>query len=354
MTAAPNAGNSPLEALPRAFGPPPAQARFRVLSADFRVEERIDIPEHPTGAHWWLQLTKTGLNTRDAVRALADLGSARARQIGYAGLKDRNAVTTQWFSLPIEHLDPESVADRMPEGLELHRWVRARHAIRRGGLRANAFTLVLRGVNGDRGAIDERIAAMASGVPNYFGEQRFGIGGANLDRARALFAGTLGKTPRFERGLYLSAARSWLFNRVLAERVNEGNWRSLLEGEAVVLDGSRSWFSLNDPPETLASRLAEFDIHPSGPLHGAGEPAVCGACAALEARVLAQEPMLAEGLVALGMRAERRALRLVPRELSHAWDGEALELRFALPSGTFATSVLRELAVLEDASRADS
>ncbi len=332
--------------LPRASGPVTCQARFRSDAADFLVDERVDVPEHPTGAHWWLRITKTGLNTKDVVKALTEVSSARARRIGYAGLKDRHAVTTQWFSVPLENLDPESIVDRLPEGMVLEEWRRARHAVRRGGLRANRFRIRLRQVTGERSALSRRLEGLAGGVPNYFGEQRFGRRGENLVRARRLFDGTLGPVPRFERGLYLSAARSWLFNLVLAERVRRGNWNRLLEGEAVMLDGSRSWFRLQDPPEALSGRLDAFDIHPSGPLVGLGEHATDGACAALEETVLATEPDLVAGLEDWRLRAERRSLRLVPRELGWSWSGEDLDLRFELPAGAFATAVLQELVEL--------
>lgn len=336
----------PAWVLPRAYGPASAHAILRAEPADFVVDERLEVPEHETGAHWWLRITKTGLNTKDAVRALAELSSARVRQIGYAGLKDRHAVTTQWFSLPLEHLDPESIVERMPEGLELLGWKRARHAIRRGGLKANRFEIRLRGVEGDREMLDKRLAAIGQGVPNYFGEQRFGRKGQNLNRARRLFDGSLGRVPRFERGLYLSAARSWLFNQVLAERVRQASWNRLLPGEAVLLDGSRSWFRLEEPPSTLQDRLDRFDIHPSGPLPGLGEAVVSADCVALEATVLATEPELVAGLVDWRLRAERRSLRLIPRELTWRWEDADLLLAFELPSGTFATTVLHELVEL--------
>jgi tRNA pseudouridine13 synthase len=341
--------SSPLSELPRALGTPACSARFRSEPSDFVVDEHVDVPEHATGAHWWLRITKTGLNTKDVVRALAELGSARARRIGYAGLKDRHAVTSQWFSVPLENLEPETIVDRMPEGMVLEEWRRARHAVRRGGLRANRFRIRLRQVTGEPAALSSRLDRIVHGVPNYFGEQRFGRRGENLVRARRLFDGTLGSVPRFERGLYLSAARSWLFNLVLAERVRQGNWNQLLEGEAVMLDGSRSWFRLQEPPATLAERLEAFDIHPSGPLVGTGERATQGPCADLEDEALATESELVTGLQHWRLRAERRSLRLIPRELAWSWEDQDLLLSFALPPGTFATTVLRELADLQPA-----
>lgn len=351
QTASPSSQQNPTDKLPFAWGEPVSRAGFRAVPDDFIVDEIIEVPEHAGGAHWWLQLRKRALNTKDVARMLTTLGSARIRQVGYAGLKDRHAVTSQWFSLPIETIDPGDLGERLPDGVELLDVRRARHAVRRGGLKANRFGIRLRDVQGDRTAIKKRMTQLALGVPNYFGEQRFGINGGNLDRARALFEGTLGRTPRFERGMYLSAARSELFNRVLAERVSQASWNALLDGEAVILDGSRSWFPMPDPPMRMAERLAEFDIHPSGPLHGTGESASSGACLALEQRVLAGEPTLTAGLEEWRMRAERRALRLVPRALHHEWQDQDLLLRFDLPSGAFATVVLRELAALEQPGR---
>ena len=332
--------------LPRAHGGPWVRGRFRVTPGDFRVDEELEVPEHPTGAHWWLRIRKTGLNTKDVVRALATLSSARVRQVGYAGLKDRQAITTQWFSVPLENLDPESISDRMPDGLELLDWRRARHAVRRGGLKANRFTIRLREVRGDLPGLEGAVDHLARGVPNYFGEQRFGHRGENLVRARRLFDGTLPRVPRFERGLYLSAARSWLFNLVLAERVRLGDWNRLLPGEAVMLHGSRSWFALDGDPASLAARLDDLDIHPSGPLVGLGEPGSREDCAALEANVLGTEPELVRGLEDWRLRSERRSLRLVPESLALNRSGHDLELAFSLPSGTYATSVLREIADL--------
>lgn len=337
----------PTDALPFAWGEPVLSAGFRVATEDFIVEELLEVPAHAGGAHWWLHLRKREWNTKDVARALTTLGTGRIRQVGYAGLKDRHAVTSQWFSLPIETIDPEKIRDCLPGGLELLDYQRARHAVRRGGLKANRFTIRLRNVQGDPQTVASRLEQIRQGVPNYFGEQRFGINGGNLERARKLFDGTLGNPPRFERGLYLSAARSQLFNLVLAARVSDNSWNRLIGGEAVILDGSRSWFPLPDPPVDMDERLAAFDIHPSGPLHGIGESAASGACADLEHAILAGEPRLARGLEERLMRAERRALRLMPRDLSHEWQAQDLVLRFDLPSGAFATVVLRELAHLQ-------
>ena len=222
----------------------------------------------------------------------------------------------------------------------------------RGALAGNRFVLVLREVEGERGAIDARLSAIARrGVPNHFGEQRFGRGGDNVRKAVAMFAG--GRVKREERTMLLSAARSDLFNRVLAARVEAGNWDAALDGEVWMLDGSRSVFGPEPFTPELQARLEAFDIHPSGPLWGEGELRSTGAARELELAALAGDTAsrLRAGLERAGLKQERRALRLRPMELAWTWreDG-ALELRFALPPGCYATTVLSELGDIVDAA----
>jgi tRNA pseudouridine13 synthase len=203
---------------------------------------------------------------------------------------------------------------------------------------------VVREVEGDRAAAEERLAAIAArGVPNYFGEQRFGLGGNNVAQAKAMFGGR--RVDRDKRSILLSAARSHIFNGVLAERVGAGQWDTPMDGEIWSLDGSRSWFGPEDFNDTLAERLARFDIHPSGPLWGSGETPAGGAAGDLERTVAARDEDLAVGLAGARMDQERRALRLQPRDLSWRWlDDGALEMSFGLPAGAYATTVLREVA----------
>src|SRR5690606_11869309 len=194
----------------------------------------------------------------------------------------------------------------------------ARHArkLPRGALAGNRFRLVLRDVAGERAAIDERLQAMARrGVPNYFGGQRFGHAGGNVDKARRMFAGL--RVRRDERAMLLSAARSELFNRVLAARVQAGSWDQGLEGEAWMLDGSRSVFGPEPWSDALAVCLQAFDLHPTAPLWGRGELRSEAAAAALEKAALADadSQALCRGLEAAGLKQERRATRLRPSGL---------------------------------------
>jgi tRNA pseudouridine13 synthase len=223
----------------------------------------------------------------------------------------------------------------------------------RGALAGNRFVLVLRSVQDDRDAIDVRLTQIAArGLPNWFGEQRFGRDGDNVESALSMFAGR--RVRRDQRSILLSAARSALFNRVLATRVEEGSWDAGVEGEVWLLSGSRSVFGPEPWSEVLAARLASFDIHPSGPLWGAGELRSRDRCAEIELAALAGDDAMAlrAGLEKAELKQERRALRLVPEGLAWTWlDDGTLRLSFALPPGSYATALLQELGEIADDSK---
>jgi len=179
------------------------------------------------------------------------------------------------------------------------------------------------------------------GVPNYFGEQRFGRDGKNIEKALALFAGKQ-KVNRQLRGLYLSAARSFLFNQVLSARVSQQTWASVLPG-----DGSHSFFKFDGPGVQLSERMDAFDIHPSAPLWGNGALSSSRDAFKLETALMAQNPELSSGLENFGLRQQRRATRLMPKCLTHSRVEDAgFKLSFELSKGNFATTVLRELITM--------
>lgn len=343
--------------LPRAYGAPVLAARMRVAPEDFEVTEIDGFAASGAGEHLLLDIEKRGMNTAFVARLLAEWAGVDERAVGYAGLKDRHAVTRQRFSVQLPGREAPDLAllerDDPATGQRLRVLGQARHArkLPRGALAGNRFVLALRDVEGDRAAIEARLQAMAArGVPNWFGEQRFGHGGGNVDKARRMFAGL--RVKRDERSLLLSAARSELFNRALAARVAGGSWDRGLDGEAWMLDGSRSVFGPEPWSDALAWRLADFDIHPTAPLWGAGEPRSTGEARELELAALADADSLAlrAGLEAAGLRQERRATRLRPAGLSWNWPGESvLELGFSLPAGCYATAVLAELGTVSDA-----
>ncbi len=344
---------SNLPTLPLAYGAVVLHAQMRSAPEDFQVDELPAFEASGEGEHLLLDIRKRGANTVAVAKRLAQWAGVPEMGVSYAGQKDRHAVTTQRFSV---HLPKRTAPDLAAlESDEIHVLASTWHnrKLQRGALAGNRFKLVLRQVQGEREAIDERLRMIAArGLPNWFGEQRFGRDGGNVPAALQMFAGR--RVRKDQRSMLLSAARSALFNRVLAARVEQGSWDAALDGEVWMLDGSRSVFGPEPMSDALAERLARFDIHPSGPLWGAGELRSTGEALALEQAALADEQALAlrAGLEQAGLKQERRALRLRPALMQYQWlqDG-ALELSFALPPGCYATAVLHELGLVQDVTQ---
>jgi tRNA pseudouridine13 synthase len=330
--------------LPWACGAPPLQARLRATPEDFVVEEILGYDAEGAGEHALLWVEKRGANTDWVARELAKFAGVSQVAVGYAGMKDRHAVTRQTFSVQLAG-KPDPDWSTFPHA-EIKVLAATRHSrkLKRGALRGNRFVLVLREVQGDREAAEQVLAQIAArGVPNYYGEQRFGREGGNVEQARAMFAGR--RVERDKRSFLLSAARSQIFNSVLAARVERDAWDKPLDGEIWSLAGSRSWFGPEPFTDVLAGRLARADIHPSGPLWGQGEPPAQAEAGALEREIGAAYGDLAAGLAAARMDQERRPLRLMPKDLRWRWhDDGALEISFELLAGAYATVVVRELA----------
>ena len=341
--------NTTVDELPYSHGRPPLCGRIRCAPEDFIVIEELGWQPDGSGEHVFLYVRKTGQNTDWVARRLAEVCEVRADAVSYAGLKDRHAVTEQWFSVQMPGREAPMpcgfTGSRGIDGVEVLAVTRNSRKLRRGALAGNRFRIVVRELDGPPAAVLDRLPAIAArGVPNWFGEQRFGRDGGNLERARRLLAGTLRERDRHKRGLYLSAARSHLFNRYLAARIIDGSWDQALPGEVLMLDGSHSVFACPQPDATILERLARHDLHPSGPLWGAGESLATAAALAGETALAAAEAQLCAGLAAEGLKQERRALRLVPAQLHGEAIGEAaVQFEFTLPAGAYATTVLHEL-----------
>jgi tRNA pseudouridine13 synthase len=338
--------------LPRAFGPSVLAARIRSVPEDFRVDELPSFEPSGEGEHLLLTLRKRGQNTGFVARRLAQWAGVPEMGVSYAGMKDRHAVTTQRFTVHLPKRVAPDLATLEDENVQVVESAWHNRKLQRGALAGNRFGLVLRQVQGERTEIEARLALIAErGLPNWFGEQRFGHGGGNIDAALSMFGGK--RVRNDQRSLLLSAARSELFNRVLASRVVRGDWNLPLQGEVWMLDGSRSVFGPEPWTEVLAQRLADFDIHPSGPLWGVGELRSRDEAAAVESGALVDEiaQALRDGLERAGLKQERRALRLRVQDLAYEWlEGETLQLRFSLPPGCYATALLHELGEVETAA----
>lgn len=348
---------------PPAFGPSLFSADLKTSPLDFDVKEIFDIELEGSGEHLYLYVEKTGVNTTDVAAMLERAYSVSSKEIGFCGMKDRQAVTRQWFSIQTHENAEASQAifvDHAATGQQVTIVSSDRHSrkLRRGAHRGNEFSIVLRNLKfsgeEDQTHVNQRASQIAEhGFPNYLGPQRFGFNGQNLVRARQWFRKPRKRTSRQQRSLWLSAARSALFNEVCAARVSAGTWDSLLPGEPAILSGSRSFFATTDvEAEELAGRLATFDIHPSAPWWGRGKPVSQDACAEFEATTLAAHDDLREGLEKAGLPQERRAMRAMAQGLVCEWlDDQTLQLRFSLAPGVFATTLLEQLGNCQEPKR---
>jgi len=336
---------------PHFLGAPETSGLIRSCPEDFVVEEIPRINPEGEGSHLWLRVEKRAANTDWVARELAKIAGCPHRDVGYAGLKDRHAVTRQWFSVPAIDDTEKSFVDIEVEGVSVLECRRHTRKLKRGTLDGNRFQLVIRQLQGNLDQIGQRLEEIrGNGVPNYFGPQRFGHGGQNVEKGLSLLQKKV-RLQRNKRSIYLSALRSFLFNHVLAERVGAGTWNTMIEGDLAMLDGTQSIFPCEILDEEIEDRCKRLDIHPTGPLPGENGTQPGGSAADLEQNVLQGWPELLEVLVSQRVQASRRALRLYPADLEWNIAGEDLELAFRLPPGAYATTVLREVMVVSEPQR---
>jgi len=332
-----------------AWGGPPLRGVLKSTPEDFIVEETLFFSADGLGEHDLLHIEKGGANTEWVARGLARFAKVPQVAVGFAGLKDRHAVTRQHFTvqLPGRQVDWSTLS---LAGVTVLSVARHSRKLKRGALSGNGFELCLREIEGDQERAQALLLQLQKhGAPNYFGEQRFGQRGGNLDLARRLFAGE--HLERSDRAFALSAARSAIFNTVLDKRVREQTWNQIISGDLCNLSGRRAWFGPVEVDATLEQRCGSGEIHPTGPLWGATPAPTSAVCLELEQHCADAHPELAPGLVAAGVEAERRPLRAIPQHLEWDWQGDgskeapklALRLRFALPPGAYATALIREL-----------
>lgn len=328
---------------------------YKHRARDFIVCEELPFEPAGDGEHVYLRISKRGLHTREVQARLARLAGVPRHHVGYAGLKDRQALTRQWFSVYLPGGAEPDWACLGDDSLEIQQHTRHRRKLRVGAHCANRFSLVLRDLSGDRSRVEQGLAdIVAGGFPNYFGEQRFGHGGAatlDLSRLGRLRKGRL--SPR--QAMALSAARARVFNRLLARREAEASWNRVLPGELVNLDGSNSFFGPVDDGEALAGRLASLEVHPTGPLPGSEDGGSTGEAKLLEDAAMAAEPEAMALVCRLAAKAARRPLRARAVDLVWQWlEGDVLQLDFALRPGSYATSVLAALGEFRAADGAVS
>lgn len=327
-------------------GKPEWSGRFKAQPEDFVVIEDLGFEPDGNGEHILVSVRKRGENTAWIAGLLAKAAGVNRGAVTWAGLKDRHAVTEQWFGIHLPGKDEPDLSIIENENIQILQRSRHSRKMRTGALKGNYFRLVLRDVE-RCDAIEARLQAIGqAGVPNYFGEQRFGRNGSNLEAAEAMFGGKRIKD-RDKRSIFLSAARSYLFNQVISARIQAGLARQMLAGDCLMLAGSHSFFSEAEISSELMARLASGDLQLTAPLWGRGRDTAQGPALEFEREVLAAFEVWRLGLEAAGLQQERRPLLLVPHDWRWEWSPEGLVLNFWLPAGCYATSLLRELLILD-------
>lgn len=324
------------------YGKPDSTGLLRSKKSDFKVFEQIPFLPCGEGEHLFIHIRKTGANTAFVAKQLAQYFSVKESLVSYAGLKDRFAVTEQWFGVHVPGKQVYDLSDLNIEGVEVLASKRHNKKLRIGSLDGNRFEITLRDVT-DIDELVRRWHVISNfGVPNYFGEQRFGINGGNIEKAHSLFSGRKVNDKK-KRGMYLSAARSLIFNQMISERIKRNNFDTLLAGDVLMLANTQSVFLADEIEQSLNERYSRHDIDITAPMWGAGELMTTADALAFEQEVATLQPAFCEGFPRFGLKQERRRIRLVLKEPEIAVNDNVVVLSFSLPAGAYATTVMREL-----------
>jgi len=333
-------------------GKPESTGILRSQISDFKVFEQLPFVPCGEGEHLFVHIRKTGANTIFVARELAKYFNVKEQLVSYAGLKDRFAVTEQWFGVHVPGKQEYNLDDLVIEGVEVLSFNRHNKKLRTGALTGNRFELILRDVTAIKALTERWQNIVEQGVPNYFGEQRFGIDGGNIERALGLFSGQKVKDKK-KRGIYLSAARSHIFNGVINERINQQCFDQVAVGDVLMLAGTQSVFHLDEIDETIKQRFIDKDVDITAPMWGAGQLMTSEGPLTLEQDVAQKNDEFCQGLPRFGLKQERRRIRLnisdTDIELMPGQESSnAVKISFFLPAGCYATTVLRELLTYQD------
>lgn len=363
-----------------AFEPPRLSGEIKRNPEDFIVEEVLGYELSGEGEHLWCWVEKRQQNTDWVAGALAKWAGTSKRNVGFAGQKDRQAITRQWFSIALPgKQDP--IADALAvEGVVILKMRRHHRKLQRGGLAGNQFQLTIRNIgrasdamegsepDSPRQSVEKRLDQISElGFPNYFGKQRFGHHGNNLVEGEKLMLQSAQNSrsesrqqgrnrrngQRNKQSLYISSLRSWMFNEIVSRRILANSWNRVLEGDVVLLSGSNTWFvASSDELDSLQRRSNLGDLQPTGALLGDGPIPTEGTMFVLEQAISDEYRVWCEGLEARRIKPDRRALRVMPKGLNWTWSGkdasEVVTLTFFLPAGAFATMLLREVFLLKE------
>ncbi|WP_330961867.1 tRNA pseudouridine(13) synthase TruD [Photobacterium sp. 53610] len=326
-------------------GKPVCEGRSKVRPEDFIVKEQLGFDFAGSGEHFMVKIRKTGENTKYVVNELAKACGVKSRDVSWAGLKDRHAVTEQWLSVYLPGKPDPDLTQFVAEhpGVEVLATDRHDKKLRPGDLAGNHFELRLTELTQPQELESRLVKIQQQGVPNYFGAQRFGHDGNNVVKARAWGNDEFRVRDKSKRSFYLSAARSWLFNQVLSQRMAQGQSGLLLAGDCVQAVNSDGWDVVEQVTPELQAQVDNGTLFITAPMMGDNALPSLGEVAAFEMQVIEQEPLLLKLIRDNRMRHERRPLMLRPSEMDWQLEGNSLVVQFSLPAGCFATAVMREL-----------
>ena len=326
--------------------PPKQTALLKAECADFVVKEQLGYDMSGDGEFVAVKVRKTDCNTLFVGEQLAKFAGISARNMSYAGLKDRKAVTEQWFSLQMPGQPTPDFSQFSLEGVEILEITRHQRKIRIGSLQGNHFEILLRNAE-ETDELKVRLDFLAkNGFPNYFTEQRFGRDGNNLTLALRWANGEINVKDRNKRSFYLSAARSEIFNLIVSKRMELNLAQQILVGDVLQLNGSHSWFVVDESEDLaqLQQRLAQQDVLLTAPLIGEEEKSAVD----FENEIFAQHQALFALMRQERMKAARRPILMQPQQFQWQFEPNGLRLQFALPAGSYATALIRELINVEN------
>lgn len=326
--------------------PPKQTALLKAECADFVVKEQLGYDMSGDGEFVAVKVRKTDCNTLFVGEQLAKFAGISAHNMSYAGLKDRKAVTEQWFSLQMPGQPTPDFSQFSLEGVEILDVTRHQRKIRIGSLQGNHFEILLRNAE-ETDELKVRLDFLAkNGFPNYFTEQRFGRDGNNLTQALRWANGEIKVKDRHKRSFYLSAARSEMFNLIVSKRMELNLAQQILVGDVLQLNGSHSWFVVDESEDLaqLQQRLAQQDVLLTAPLIGEEEKSAVD----FEHEIFAQHQALFALMRQERMKAARRPILMHPQYFQWQFEPNGLRLQFALPAGSYATALIRELVNIEN------
>ena len=325
---------------------PKQTALLKAECADFMVKENLGYSMAGEGEFVAVRVRKTDANTLFVGEKLAQFAEISTRNMSYAGLKDRRAVTEQWFSLQMPGKTTPDFGDFQLEGIEILEVTRHNRKIRTGSLDGNYFDILLRNAM-ETDDLKVRLENLSKfGFPNYFTEQRFGRDGHNLTQALRWAKGEIQVKDRKKRSFYLSAARSEVFNLVVSERLKQGVANRVLLNDIVQLSGSHSWFVADEKEDldVLQLRLEQGDLQLTAPLIGETVQPACS----LENDIVQQHQDIVNLMKQERLKPARRPLLMKPKDFNWQFEETGLRLKFYLPAGSYATALVRELVNIEE------